>query len=367
MKKYSILSLIMFLAIGISWAQYDDMYYDPDKFSDRSYSSRERHTREDRNNQSQQYSDYSDYDDTNYDYFEDNSYYYASRIRRFNRPVYGFDYFDPFYVDAYYYDPSYAGRFFNTGTTVLIYDNPYSYASFRGWNRWNTFYNPYRFSPFGVRAYDPFWNYPVSPWRNAYGFNSFNSFGGGFGGFNSFGGGALYCPPSWGSGYNYNTIATGNNNTRINNTATYYGARRAGSVSTPTSTGRDYTSSRSNTTTNTAPSSRSSSTTSRSSSSRSNLNSTDRSSEYRPTERTTTTRSSEGASSGTRTSPNNSSSTRSGSYTPSNSGSTRSGSYSPSSSGSSRSGSYSPSSSGSSRSGSYSPSSSGSSRRGGGE
>ncbi|MEL6718469.1 MAG: hypothetical protein AAFP82_07120, partial [Bacteroidota bacterium] len=133
MKKYSLLALVLTFSVGVSIAQYDDLYYDPDTDYDNSY-------------YEEDYDDYDsydyddNYDDSSYDYFDNNEYYYTSRIRRFHRPYRGFGYFDPIYVDASYYDPFYAGAFARNGVTVLIYDDFYSYnryRSFNNWNRWN--------------------------------------------------------------------------------------------------------------------------------------------------------------------------------------------------------------------------------------
>ena len=95
MKKNKLLfALVAVLVLGsanISLAQYDDLYYNPD--TDAGYyssnsSSSDSYASNDRNDNNGYddavYEDYDDYDDYNY--------YYSSRIRRFNRPYYGFGY-----------------------------------------------------------------------------------------------------------------------------------------------------------------------------------------------------------------------------------------------------------------------------------
>ncbi|MCU0348501.1 MAG: hypothetical protein MUC59_16300, partial [Saprospiraceae bacterium] len=109
MKKNKLLfALVAFFALGLastSQAQYDDVYYDPDKDSDSYYSSSSSNSD---SYTSSRDNDNNDFDDDEYEYYdeyEDHDFYYTSRIRRFNRPYYGFGYFDPVYVDLAYYDP----------------------------------------------------------------------------------------------------------------------------------------------------------------------------------------------------------------------------------------------------------------------
>jgi hypothetical protein len=203
MKKNKMLALVaVLLTMGATnsvFGQYDDLYYDPETDSDYYYDNSSL------SEDSYAYNDNDDdygYDDEEYE-FEDNEYHYSSRIRRFHRPYYGFSYFDPVYVDRYYYDPFYFNDpFYYPGTTVLIYDN--YYPGFRrnrwnwgwGWNSWsgpsfyfsnNSYYNPWRSS-----WYDPWYGYG----GNTYIVN--NYYGGGY-----YGGGYYnnyYCPPSWGNG-----------------------------------------------------------------------------------------------------------------------------------------------------------------------
>lgn len=218
MKFHKITALIVtLLVLGVTGvqAQWDDVYYDPDKdvIVERTnrYSS----------NSDRDFRDSRSYDDE-YGYYNDYDFYYTSRIRRFQRPMFGFGFFDPIYIDALYYDP-----FMQPGMTMLIYDDIYSR---RAWARSSFWYSPFnrfnRFSTFGG-FYDPFF----SP----FGFNSFygSRFGFGFGaspfGFNSFN--ALYCPPSWGNNFNYNNAT--NFYSDINSRGTTYAPRRGGSSISP--------------------------------------------------------------------------------------------------------------------------------------
>lgn len=224
MKKNKMLALLVALfAFGganTSIAQYDDLYYNPDTdadyYNDNSSSSNDSYANND--------DDY-EYDDEEYDY-EDNEYQYSSRIRRFHRPYYGFSYFDPVYVDRYYYDPFYFNDpFYYPGNTVLIYDSYYPGFRRNRWN-WGWGWNSWSGSSFYV-SYGNFYN----PWRSGwydpwYGGNTYivnNYYGGGYNPY--YGGGYYsnyYCPPSWGSGYTYNTVNNSN--------GSYYGSRRSGST-----------------------------------------------------------------------------------------------------------------------------------------
>ncbi|MCF8246058.1 MAG: hypothetical protein K9J37_04270 [Saprospiraceae bacterium] len=233
-KNKLLLALVAFFVLGltnISFAQYDDLYYNPDTDAGYYYSSNssssDSYASNDRNDNGyddEVYEDYNDYDDYNY--------YYSSRIRRFHRPYYGFSYFDPVYVDQVYYDP-----FWTPGVTLLIYDsyNPWRsrYNRFNygySWNSWggSRFFisNSYG-SPWG-------WNngYYGGGYGNTYVTNNYygNGYGGYGGGYGNYGGGGYsnyYCPPSWGNGNSYNTVSYNN---PVNNR--YYGSRKSGSSGT---------------------------------------------------------------------------------------------------------------------------------------
>ncbi|THH37760.1 hypothetical protein [Neolewinella litorea] len=199
---FAAVSLFALLLVSTSaQAQYDDMYYDPDNFRstevarDFSEDSYDRADRDDRRYSSSE-------DDEYYDY------YYTSRIRRFNRPYYGFGYYDPVYVDVAYYDP-----FFRpAGTTVLIYNSfgnvydprfsPWG-GAYRGWNR--GFAGAYGFNdPFLYgRAYNPgfgrrsLYGNPFG-YGNPYAYGAYGNLGGVYGA-----GAGYYCPPAWSGGNTY--------------------------------------------------------------------------------------------------------------------------------------------------------------------
>lgn len=227
MKKEMLIVLLFSLSVtGVLQAQVvDDLYYDPEKA---------RTTVASKSPEKAGYGDdyYEDggaavYEDE-YDYYNDYDYYYTSRIRRFHRPYYGFNYFDPIYVDAYHYD-----RFLAPGMTMLIYDDYYSNrfaSSFNRWNRWNSWgYTPgltinifNNYNSFGYRAWDPWYGSGFNTWNR---WNSWNSWG--YGGPYMYSSAFGYYPPSWGNGYQYNTIG----NTVDDNT--HFGPRTGGSATGP--------------------------------------------------------------------------------------------------------------------------------------
>lgn len=225
MKNYKLLTLIAALVVtgSLSAQQYDDLYYNPDKdktfFKDYNADKQETKKTYTAQNEEQAYRD-TDEDDA---YYDDYDYYYSSRVRRFHRPFYGFNFFDPVYVDMSYYDP-----FLSPGATVLIYDDVFAFNNWYGGSRWNRWNNGFS------------WGIGFSPW--SYGYNSWNNFGwNSFGpsyyGYNNYGYGynynnGFYCPPTWGSGYVYNTVENIRNNT-------VYGPRTSGGARIPREDGRE--------------------------------------------------------------------------------------------------------------------------------
>jgi hypothetical protein len=127
--------------------------------------------------------------DDNY-YYEDNfkyddyyDYSYASRIRRFDNPLYGAGYYDSYYTNEYWYNYNpYAW-----GTSIYIgYDYRYAYP-FNGFYYYNSPYFGYsRFSsyyPYNnfwyANYYNPYYGYNYwSPYN--YGYNYYNSYWNGF-------------------------------------------------------------------------------------------------------------------------------------------------------------------------------------------
>lgn len=231
LMKLSMLLLLFGVSATAALAQYDDVYYDPERNNNRTYTERRQVQPKTTPAQTEEYTYDENYDDEEYDY------YYTSRIRRFHRPYAGFNYFDPIYVDAYYYD-----AFARPGVTVLIYDDPFGYYGYNrmsrfnrwngwaygGWNRFNRFNS---WNSWG--NYDPYcmWSNPglsfgFGRW-NSFGFNNWNSFGYGFNG--SYWGNSWFNTPTWGNNYYYNNINYyTNNQNNDNNRNIYYGPRTGG-------------------------------------------------------------------------------------------------------------------------------------------
>lgn len=212
--------LLSFLIVGfakVTFAQYDDLYYEPDT-DDGYYDASSYDTEDSYATDEYQVKDSDSYDNDDYDYFNDYNYYYSSRIRRFNRPIYGSSFYDPFYVDSYYYNPaSYLGRS-SSGLTLLIYDNNFgpSYGFGSPYNRFNSFNSPF---------YDPFYS-PFSPRYSSLSFYGGSPF---YGGSRFYGGSPFFSGLgpciSYGNGFSYPTV----NTVTTNN---YYGPRRVGSSPT---------------------------------------------------------------------------------------------------------------------------------------
>lgn len=246
------LTMILTAAVVMTaQAQYDDVYFDPNRDAPASLTKGKRYDYTGSNKNTGDYT----YDDKTFDYEDadpsvtqaDDEYdfQYTSRIRRFSRPLYGFNYFDPYYVDVAYFDP-----YFTPGATVLIYDNFNSFGAFNSWRRWNRWNNVNQFSTWGWQPYTPFYNNWSWNRFNNNGFNSWdpwlgssfnnnlvvNNFYGVGGGYVS----NLYCPPAWGGagvGTTYNTVNVINNN-NANPNGTYYGPRSSGTTYTPNDNGR---------------------------------------------------------------------------------------------------------------------------------
>ncbi len=222
-----IIALLAFGAFSVN-AQWDDVYYDPNKDIIVEDYNRSASARDDyRSNR---------YNDDEYAYYNDYDFYYTSRIRRFHRPFYGFGFYDPVYIDALYYDPfmdPFMNPFMSPGMTMLIYDDFYSRRAWAGNRFWN---NMWGFSPgwgawgnrFGFGA--GFNRFGFSPWGfNSFGFSpwGFNSFG-----FNSFAfGGGFFCPPTWGNNFAYNNVT--NVYSDLNSRGTSFVPRRSGSSINP--------------------------------------------------------------------------------------------------------------------------------------
>ncbi len=258
-KIWLIFTVLVAIFGSPAFGQYDDVYYNPNRdaavqrntrpnprsntnSNNNNYSNNSNYSTNSNNSYNSNNNGYNSNNNSNYNsnqYANNNSYdyYYTSRLRRFYRPYYGFGFFDPVYVDSYYYDP-----YLQSGLTVLIYDNPTYYS---GWNRWNNYsrYNNYGWGG-GFNNYgfgNGFNNYGWGGGYNNYGWGG--GFNLGWGGFNNYGygGGLGYCYPTWGNGFaysNFNNVYYNNNNYYNNNGSgnggvardnnSYYGPRRGG-------------------------------------------------------------------------------------------------------------------------------------------
>ena len=103
-------------------------------------------------------------------YFEHDGFYYASRIRRFNRPMYTVrvGYYDPFFTDMYWYGGGYYSDasiywgmpywYYSPNYVQVVYHTPLFY--------WNDYYDPY-FSGVYVRFHIGYPRY-YTPYRDVY-------------------------------------------------------------------------------------------------------------------------------------------------------------------------------------------------------
>lgn len=196
--------VLLFAGSFAASAQWDDVYFDPS--TDASLTLRN----QDRDRNSDRYEEEYTYYDDEYQYYNDYDFYYTSRIRRFNRPFYGFGFYDPVYVDAFYYDP-----FFRPGLSVLIYDDFYTN---RSWSRFRPWASPFN-TAFGFNSWNNrLWSnigFGYSPWspinRPWFGFNGYS------------------CPPSWGGNNTYANVS----NVYSDGRASTFGPRRSSRVSQP--------------------------------------------------------------------------------------------------------------------------------------
>ncbi len=222
-NSVSLWSLVALLtaAFHLPICAQDDLYYDPDR------DMRSRPTqRQDESLVTRRYEDTeSGYDDEYYDYEDDYAYEYASRIRRFHRPVTVVDYYDPFFVDLYFYDP-----FFLPGASIYTWGNN-DYWTWRRWNRWNRFNNWGWNNPYAGWGWNS-WNYGPG-WGGNWGWNSWNAWNNTYV-FNNYYYDPYWtwngCNPYYGNNWNGHHF---NNNTGGNNgytPRTYTGVRRGGTT-----------------------------------------------------------------------------------------------------------------------------------------
>lgn len=133
-------ALLVGLVVTVGAQAQDDLYFDP--ATDQPVIV-VREPRE-QNNVTRRYDDEDYYYDDGYD-FE-----YSSRIRRFHRPMRIVDYYDPFFVDMWMYDP-----FFTPGMSIYV-GGFADYWMWRRWMRWRT-WNAWAWN-------DPFWGWGFNTW-----------------------------------------------------------------------------------------------------------------------------------------------------------------------------------------------------------
>ncbi|MFN4123237.1 MAG: hypothetical protein ACK4GL_08040 [Flavobacteriales bacterium] len=110
-------------------------------------------------------------------YFDMDDYYdfqYASRVRRFHRPMNRWGYFDPFYTNMFWYDPN--PLFFGTSIySTYAFWNPFSPWGWNtwgmgpgfniGWNSWTGFHMGFGTGSMFNSFYNPWaWNNFYRPW-----------------------------------------------------------------------------------------------------------------------------------------------------------------------------------------------------------
>lgn len=208
MKNTWLLSLLVLVFGGVSYAQTDDLYYDPDMDASYSVTYNEEYPND----------DYA-YDDEAYDYYDDYDYYYSQRIRRFYHPTAGFGYYSPYFMDYNYYDPFYSSYRPGVNVNLFFGSRYYRPSLYTAWN-------PYGYGYGWYDSYSSPWSY-YSPW----GYGRYSSFYSPFSSYGYYGSGwNTWCGPSYAyspygyySGYNnYNNYNYGSSR------GSYYGSRRIG-------------------------------------------------------------------------------------------------------------------------------------------
>lgn len=204
---------------GAAYGQFDDVYYNPGADDDYHATSLSKSSS---NYYDEESYDDRYYDDDSYDHFDDYDYYYTSRIKRFHRPYRGFGFYDPCYVDRYYYDPfAFSYNHWYPGSSIYIsFGNPWnSWNRWQHWNRHSYWGDPY----YRYYSYN-YWNRPSWAWNNYnygyYGYNSYN-----YSGYNNYYYNG-YCPTPVANIYNVYNPGTFNSNPN----GTHYGPRTTGTV-----------------------------------------------------------------------------------------------------------------------------------------
>jgi len=167
--------------------------------------------------------------DFKYDDYYD--YEYASRLRRFNNPVYGVGYYDTYYTNTYFYNYNpyqYNVSIYNGyscwGPTTTIVQTYYGGGWNNGWgnnNGWNNGFGGWN----NGWGYNNGWN---NGWGNYYGYNGWNN--GWNNGWGNNGWGNGWGNNGWGNGWNNNYAGNGYYNPYDANSGSYhYGPRTTSS------------------------------------------------------------------------------------------------------------------------------------------
>jgi len=169
--KIAIGLFVLLVAGSPLFAQFDDLYYNPetDYVAVRTSESTQDYNNQGNQDYNQNYNQApasnNNYDDQYATRIDDYDFHYSSRIRRFNRPMGGgFGFYDPYYVDRFHYDP-----FYQPGVSIYVNSG---WNSFSPWNR-----RPWGYNRFGMGAGFG------APWCPQMGFGNpyaFNSMGMGF-------------------------------------------------------------------------------------------------------------------------------------------------------------------------------------------
>ncbi|MBP6184382.1 MAG: hypothetical protein KA479_05530 [Saprospiraceae bacterium] len=231
----NLIPLFLLAMPGWTAAQSDDLYYDPSQdavFTDADFTSYEPAPAPPPSNQEALPAYEGEYDD--YSYWDDQGYFYTSRIRRFHQPYQGFNYYDPIYTDVGFYDP-----WMMPGSSIYISFGGFNdYGNWRRMNRWRM-YNDWMVwrggSPFNSRFYMDPWSYNswgamrvYDPWFDPYWggacFNSGWNRGWGYG--NNYFGNNYYTQNNF---YNQPGYWYGNSNGTVDTDPTnhYFGPRTA--------------------------------------------------------------------------------------------------------------------------------------------
>lgn len=223
LNNLALAAFLAFVSQGIQ-AQFDDIYYDPSQFEkpeirekdiDKKYYRVE--DIEDNTYEADENSYAYHYDD-DYSEWEEQDYYYSSRIKRFHRPYAYFDYYGGCYVNNYFYDPYDFDPFFYDRD---IYVSAYGYHDYYHWRRFQLrpwYYNSY------WNHWDWYWGWSSFPFTFTYNYWPNHCYSGYY--YNNW--------PYYNNHHHYNYNYGNDNWNRHdkNEKGNYYGSRRFGLTNT---------------------------------------------------------------------------------------------------------------------------------------